>query len=280
VRLLIAASLVLLAAGVSATAGDSPPVLVGGEVVQRHPDRPWVVAHRGASADAPENTLAAYRLAIERGARIAETDVHLAADGTVIAIHDDTVGRTTDGEGAVASMTRAALKKLDAGSWKGPAFAGEPLPTLGELLDLTKDRLVLCIEIKAGQGIVPKVAELLDARAMRDQVIVFSFDADAVREARALLPDVPAVFLARNPDKSKPYSDAAVDQALAVDASALGMSHRYVERPVVDAAHAAGLPVFVWTVNEPEAMRAMAGLGVDVVISDVPALAAGVLSGK
>src|SRR5215204_6586712 len=92
--------------------------------------RTLVVAHRGASAEAPENTLAAFRLALEQGAPAVECDVHLSADGSPVVIHDETVDRTTNGKGAVAALTRAALRGLDAGSWHGPGFAWEPIPTL------------------------------------------------------------------------------------------------------------------------------------------------------
>ena len=99
------------------------------------PLMPAVVAHRGASAAAPENTLAAMRRAAEMGARWAECDVRLSADGVPVVIHDGTLDRTTDGRGALAAHTAAELARLDAGSWRDAAFAGEPVPTLAALLE-------------------------------------------------------------------------------------------------------------------------------------------------
>ena len=110
-----------------------------------------MVAHRGASAEAPENTLAAFRLALQQGAPAVECDVHLSADGCPVVIHDETVDRTTNGKGAVVGLTRAALRGLDAGSWRGPRFAGEPIPTLEEALELCAGRARLFIEIKMGR---------------------------------------------------------------------------------------------------------------------------------
>lgn len=253
------------------------------QVASRHADRPVVVAHRGASARAPENTLAAYREAIALGARIAETDVHLSADGEVIVMHDATVDRTTGGTGAISELTLEEIRQLEAGSWKGPVFAGEPVPTLAELLDLVRDRLVLCIEVKAGQGIEERILELLRQRDQLDQVLVFSFDAAAVARFEDLEPRIPTVYLAHRPRDEGggplPYGTAAVDAAEAAGADALGMDHRQVEPLVVREAQARGLPVFVWTVNEADAVRAMVAAGVDGVISDLPDVAEGVIAG-
>jgi len=239
-------------------------------LVRRHPDRPLVVAHRGASGQAPENTLAAYRLALAQGARAAETDVFLTADGHVVALHDRTLDRTTDGTGAVADHTLAQLRSLDAGSWFDPGFAGEGVPTLGELLDLTRDAAVLCVEIKAGDGIVAAIAEQLDARAMRDQVVIFSFDADAVGQAGVVLPDVPSLLLASRSGSPRIYDPGVIDQALLLAADALGFNHQALTQSLVDGAHAAGLAVFTYTVNKQADLMRVRELGVDGVITDWP----------
>ncbi len=273
-RALLALALVATCAGrapAPEVVVEAPPTPA--EIASRHSVRPLVIAHRGASARAPENTLVAYREAMALGALIAETDVHLSADGEVIVIHDRTVDRTTGGTGAVAEMTLAQIRELEAGSWKGPQFAGEPVPTLGELLDLAKGKLTLCVEVKAGQGIEERIVELLRERDQLDQVLVFSFDAAAVSRFEELEPRIPTVFLARAPRGGLPYGSAAVDAAEAAGADVLGMDHRRVEPLVVREAHARGFPVFVWTVNQPEAIRAAVEVGVDAVISDVPDVA-------
>lgn len=244
-------------------------------LVARHPDGPWVVAHRGASAYAPENTLASYREALARGAVAAETDVHLSLDRHVVVMHDPTPARTTGAPGAIAELPWDALRGLDAGAWFDGAFAGEPVPELGELLDLTRGRLVLCIEIKAGDGIVEAVRERVDARGMRGDVVVFSFDAAAVTGAKAAMPDVPAVWLARRPGQGAPYAPAVVDEARALGVDAVGFDHRALSAEVVAAAHAAGLPVFTWTVNAEADARRVATMGVDVLIGDAPDRVAG-----
>ncbi len=239
-------------------------------LLTRHADRPVVVAHRGASAVAPENTLVAYREALARGAEVAETDVFLTADGRVVAIHDETLDRTTDGTGLVSAHRLAELEGLDAGSWFDPAFAGEPVPTLDALLDLARDRLVLCIEIKAGEGIVSAIGELLDARDMRDQVVIFSFDPAAVAAASEGLPEVPSLLLASRTGVVPHYEPAVVDQARALGAEGLGFNHRHLTAEMVSRVHEAGLAVFVYTVNDAEVLRRVTSMGVDGVITDRP----------
>jgi glycerophosphoryl diester phosphodiesterase len=242
------------------------------EAIARHVDRPVVVAHRGGATHAPENTLAAYRAAIAGGATLAETDIHMSADGVPVVIHDPTTDRTTGVSGRVAERTWAELAPLDAGRWFAPEFAGESLPTLGALLDVTHDTLVLCIEIKEGVGLVEAVAREVDARGMRGQVIVFSFDPAALAGIRSAMPDVPTLLLASHTPTPPRYDrDAVLSTAAAVGAAAVGFSHKLVTAELVEAAHTAGLPVFTWTVNLPEDVARVRALGVDGIISDAPA---------
>jgi glycerophosphoryl diester phosphodiesterase len=140
--------------------------------------------------EAPENTLAAFRRAIELGADLIELDVRQTADGHVVAIHDETVDRTTDGSGTVRDMPLAAVRELDAGSWMGRRFAGERVPTLREVLELTRGRIGLAIEIKAGSrrypGIEATIVHLLQTTGRLDDVILISADCRAIRQVRRL----------------------------------------------------------------------------------------------
>jgi glycerophosphoryl diester phosphodiesterase len=229
---------------------------------------PVVVAHRGASAVAPENTLAAFRTAIATGARAAECDVRLSADGAVVVMHDATLDRTTDGTGPVAERTLAELRTLDAGVWRGPAFAGEPIPELGELLALVAGRLTLFVELKDGDDLEPRVAAVLASHTHHDDVVVISFDADRLARAKVLLPTVPTMLLGRRRARHAPL--ALVETAVAVHAAAVGVEHEGIDDQFIAAAHAAGLGVYAWTVNDGEGARRLATLGVDGVITDHP----------
>lgn len=254
-----------------------PPVP---SVLSRHPEGAVVVAHRGGAAHAPENTLVAYKQAIAAGARLAETDIHMSADGVPVVIHDPTTERTTGVKGAVAEMTWAELSKLDAGAWFGARFAGERLPQLGELLDVTHGKLTLCIEIKQGAGVVEAVTREVDARGMRGEVVVFSFDAEALRGIRASMPGVATLLLSSSSGSPPRYGPETVARAVELGVEAIGFSYRLVTPELVVAAHEAGLAVFVWTVNKPADAAAVRALGVDGVITDAPAEAVGWLRGE
>src|SRR5438552_3727229 len=141
--------------------------------------------HRGNAAEFPENTLAAFTSALDLGVDVIECDVHLSADGALPVIHDHLLNRTTNGSGLVRDLTLAELKHLDAGSWRGAAFAGERIPALEEVLALARDRAGVAIEIKnlplAYPGIERAVVEAVAAAGMRPHVVVISFDHRSVR---------------------------------------------------------------------------------------------------
>ena len=156
-------------------------------------------AHRGASHDAPQNTLAAFRLAREMGADGLELDVQVSKDGEAVVIHDFTVDETTDGSGWVRDMTLGQLKDLDAGSWFGPAFAGERIPTLAEVFSAIGERLLVNVELKTtgmrDQGLERTVLALIERHRMEDHVLISSFNPFALRRCKRLAPRVRAGLL-------------------------------------------------------------------------------------
>jgi len=227
---------------------------------------PQIIAHRGASAEAPENTLPAYRRALAIGVHGVELDVNLSADGEPMAIHDHVLDRTTDGHGPVSARTLVELRQLDAGRWFGEAFAGERLPTLAEALDVLSAVRVI-VEIKAGLGRTPgiaaRVAAVIRASTHR-AVTVSSFDHPLLVEVTAALPglDIAVLYTARpiNPLR------------LAQDAGA-GNLHPYwfwLTPDVVTSAHAAGLRVETWVVDEPADQARVIDMGVDAVMTNHP----------
>ncbi|HYM70000.1 MAG TPA: glycerophosphodiester phosphodiesterase family protein [bacterium] len=228
------------------------------------------VAHRGASRYAPENTLPAFRLALDEGAAAVECDVQRTQDGHVVVIHDQIVDRTTDGRGAVAALTLEALRRLDAGRWFGPAFAGATIPTLDELLDLVRGRALLQIEIKNAptfyDGIERQVLDGIRRRGMEEDVLLMSFDHQSVRIARDLSPRSPCgiIYAARLVD--------APAAARAAGADALCLHWAFATEDVVAGAHRAGLRVLVWTVDDEAAARRCLALGVDGITSNDPPL--------
>ena len=240
---------------------------------------PLIVAHRGSSHEAPENTLVAYELAIEQGARLAECDIYLSSDGVPVLFHDKELKRTSNGEGKVESKTLAELNKLDAGSWKHEKFAGETIPTLVEFLEAVKGKLRPVLEIKGkGRGIEKSVVDALKkARVIPQDVMIFSFHHEVVAEIVRLEPRLPATWLIDKAPENDTALRTLLDRALASRLNALGISHENVSEAFVREAKERGFPVFVWTVNDAPTMRRLVSLGVDAIITDRPALAFEVL---
>ena len=240
-----------------------------------HPD-PWhgrfgiaVIAHRGFSGEAPENTLAAFRKALEIGADMIEFDVRFCKDGRLVVFHDDTLERTTNGKGRVADCTFDQLRQLDAGAWFGPAFTGERIPSLKEVLDLGRGS-ILNIELKKGnQGRYSMldmadqaVCEVSEA-AMERQVLISSFDLSAL--ARILQGNLSfligwitdSLHLPLDPLEGKALPFIHPRKSLLNGKNLLAM-------------HKEGTRVNVWTVNTKEEMERFISMRVDGIITDHP----------
>lgn len=228
------------------------------------------IAHRGASAQAPENTMAAFEKAIELGADVIELDLHVSCDGDLVVIHDETLDRTTDGQGPVHVRSLQELKRLDAGRWFGEGFAGQRIPTLVEVLDRFAGKVPLALEVKAGSaffhGIEERVVSVLRERQVMSQVAVASFDHHALLRLKELEPCLRTAALL----VGRPVSMSALAGPSKADAMALEFS--LVTKTEVDACRAAGLQCVVWVVNEPAQMRYFIDLGVDGIITDRPDL--------
>ncbi len=239
-----------------------------------------VVAHRGASVQAPENTMESFRLGAEAGADAIELDVHLTSDGQLAVIHDDTVDRTTDGTGAVATFTLDKLRTLDAGARFTAAdgstpFAGKGLtiPTLEEVLDWLPDDIGLVVEIKA-RATVPKVVEALRDRPVRTdgRANVISFDEAAIEEAHALDPDLPTGYLLVPNQPFEPALRWAVEhghRAVHPWEGDLGLD----PAPALSQALAYGTQIGCYVVNDPDRMKHLAVFGLWGFVTDVPDVA-------
>lgn len=231
------------------------------------------IAHRGASGQshAPENTLAAFQEAIEIGVDCVECDVHCTKDGEVVIIHDHTLNRTTDMKGAVKDITLDEVKKADAGSWFHPRFAVERIPTLRELLELAKGKVITVIEIKPDNITDKVVREVENAKAISD-VILQSFHSEAVKDALRLKPEIPRALLvggAKGIIKLLGIMDL-VHKAAEVGASMLNLSSRIITPAFVRESHRRGIGVWAWTVDEEEEMKRLAEMGVDGITSNYP----------
>jgi len=231
--------------------------------------RVLTIAHRGASAYAPENTLAALRTAIEIRCDLAEVDVQRTRDGVLVLVHDTDLARTTGSRKAVADLTYRQLLRLDAGSWFSPVYAGEPIPTLEQAIDVldgTGTGLLLEVKHPARHpGIAADVARTLRARrgyVESGQCIVQSFDHAVMRDVGRLVPEVAIGLLGHPPVRHLP--------ALATWATHVNPRHRRATPAYVDAVHAAGLSCLVWTADRATDMQRALHLGVDGVVTNRP----------
>ena len=241
-------------------------------------DRPLNFAHRGASHQAPENTLAAFLLAIELGADGIELDVQLSRDGQIVVIHDLVLETTTDGAGPVRERTLAELKELDAGRWFDPAYAGQRIPTLQEVIDAVGHRLLLNIELKTASwqddGLAGAVVQAIGDNHLLDRAIVSSFNPLALRSVVKLAPQIP-IGLLYAPGLPLPLRHPWARHLLDLDA--IHPHHSLVDDKYLPWARERGYRVHTWTVDDPDRMRKLARQGVDIIITNEPDLLGQVL---
>jgi glycerophosphoryl diester phosphodiesterase len=234
-----------------------------------------IVAHRGGSAYAPENTLAAFKKAIQMGFRTLELDVQLTRDKEVVVVHDEIVDRTTNSSGLVRSYKLRELKKLDAGSWFDGSFEGEEIPSLQEVIGLTKGKANLLIELKneffSYPGLEARVVELLKKNDLLQDTIVTSFNEESIFRMGMRFPRIKLGLLIRNLPR-----DLGILKYLTYLHAILPDVDR-VNKSFVDQAHLRGLRVYGWTANKLAGIRRLIRLEVDGIISDYPLRVIGAL---
>lgn len=231
------------------------------------------VAHRGATGYAPENTIASFDLAVDMKADYIEIDVQRSKDGELVLIHDTTVDRTTDGTGKVGDFTFEQLRDLDAGSWKGEAFAGEQIPTFEEILDRYHGKMGILIELKAPElypGIEEQVADALKERNLdkpqNEKIIIQSFNFESMKKVNELLPHVSIGVLTSN----RAHTTEQALQEFSAYADWFNPSYGIVTEELVEQVHALDMQIGSWTVRSQEAADFLFDMGVDAIISDYP----------
>lgn len=228
---------------------------------------PFIIGHRGAAGEAPENTLASFELALEQGCAGIELDIHMSQDGQIMVCHDPTVDRTTTGTGAIRDLPAAQLRDFDAGVWFTHQYEGQRIPFLREVFELVPPEILINIEIKSA---LPELTELLvrmlDEYQRREQVIVSSFDHTVLKRLKALAPDIRIglLFETGRDFRQTPFS-------LSEDVYSLHPHHRSLGAEAAAFALRNGKELYPYTVNEEKDMRRLAKEGVTGIITNYPA---------
>jgi glycerophosphoryl diester phosphodiesterase len=233
-----------------------------------------IVAHRGASHDAPENTVASLRLGYAQGADAGELDVHLSKDGRLVVIHDRDTARTAGRKQPVADQTLDELRTLEAGQWgkwKGSAFA-EKIPALAEILAIVPPGKRLFIEAKAGPELVTELERVVRASAREvRQLPLIAFDLETARILKLRLPAHEVCWIVDHPALKAPAVGDLIASAKSAGLDGLDLNFRFpIDATFVQAVHAAGLKVYAWTVDDPKVARALTAAGVDGITTNRP----------
>lgn len=268
----IALSLIL-ATSVSAQSPDKSQYMIP-NLYNDNGDGFVIIAHRGASAYYPENTMAAFEGAVKMNAEMIELDVLLSKDGVPVVFHDEILDEHTNGKGKVSSYTQEELKKLDAGSWFNPEFAGQRIPTLEEVLDFATGKIALNIEIKTEAvsnetegGVEEKCLNLVNKYGMEEHVLFSSFDYRAVSHLKQLAPNIPAALLYEKNQSGKKLPSQLISD---YNADAFNCHFRELNKKRIRDIKSNNIPVFVYTVNQQSRMRKLINMGVTGIFTDMP----------
>jgi len=237
-----------------------------------------IVAHRGASHDAPENTLAAFKLAWEQKADGIEVDIYLTQDGKIVGLHDKDTLRTTGQKFLPTDKTLAELQTLDAGSWKDARWKGEPLPALADVLATLPDHGHIYIEIKCGAEVLPELQRVIkDSKKRADQITLIDFTFETLVQARPMFPDLELLWLVsgkKNEETKEvtyPDMNELADKAKAAGLDGLDLNHKFpLTKEAVDKIKSKDLTLAVWTVNDPADAKRLTEAGVDAITTDRP----------
>jgi len=234
-----------------------------------------IIAHRGASHLAPENTVAAAELAWRKRADAVEVDVHLSQDGQLVVIHDGSTKRTGGVELKVVDTPAARLRELDVGSFKDEAFAGERIPLLEEIIATVPDNRRLFVEIKCGPEAASPLENVIEASGKREQIVIIGFDFETVKAAKRLMPDIPTYWLVgTKKDKETeawiPHDPKLADKVASSRLDGLNVHWAGVTEEFAARVRALGMPLYIWTVDDAAEARRLAKLGVAGITTNRP----------
>ena len=230
-----------------------------------------IIAHRGASFYAPENTLASFKLAWQMKADAAELDIHLSKDGKIFVIHDASTARTTGKDLSIKDSNSSEIRALDAGSYKGKEFENERIPYLEEALATIPRGRRMFVEIKCGQEVLPALQNAIKASRKERQIRIIGFDLDTIAAFKKLMQKIPVYWL-QSKGNTDSYNMQLIESARSRGIDGLDLNNTGLDKEFADAAKAAGLKLYVWTVDDPVEAKRLVSLGVDGITTNRPDL--------
>ena len=229
--------------------------------------QPMIIAHRGASFDAPENTLAAVHLAWQQGADAVEVDVHLSADNRIMVIHDKDTKRTSGIDLKIKESSSSDLRKLDVGSFKSKEFKGEQIPFLEEVIETIPKGKRLFVEIKSDETMLPVLKTLLEKSAKSGQIIIIGFDFETVERAKSMMPGIPVYWLKFSLIR---YSKGIIARVKEAGLDGLNLHHRNISKKFASKAKESGLGLYTWTVDDPKEAIRLQSISIDGITTNRP----------
>lgn len=238
-------------------------IVISGTVAAQN----FYIAHRGASYDAPENTVAAAKLAWQVGADAVEVDLHLASDNRVVIIHDKDTKRTCPGKNLVVKTTPSmVLRDLDAGSWKDPKFKGEKIPYLTEIVATVPDGKTLVAEIKCGSEIIPHLRREIERSGKLEQIVFISFGWETIRDLKKEFPQNKCYWLSG----SKADARKKLNEVAEAGLDGVNLHYQAISDDLIAAAKELNLEVLAWTVDDPAEAKRLTALGVNKITTNRP----------
>ena len=227
-----------------------------------------IIAHRGASFEAPENTLASVNLAWEQNADAAEIDVCLSKDNRIMVIHDKDTKRTAGEKLVVKESLASELRRLDVGSFKSPDYQGEKIPFIKEVIETIPEGKKLIVEVKCGTEILPFLKESFRGSGKIDQLVIISFDFDVVAGAKKIMPEVPAYWLHFN--LTGEYNTKWIEKAREADLDGLNFRYKGISEEYIKSVHDANMEIYAWTVDDPEEAARLIKSGINGITTNRP----------
>jgi glycerophosphoryl diester phosphodiesterase len=234
-----------------------------------------IIGHRGAAHDAPENTMASFKMAWAQNADAIETDMWLSKDGKIVIMHDGDTKRLGGRTNKLVTLTLEELQNVDVGAWKDPKFKGEKIPTLESILASIPPGKRAVLEIKCGPEIVPELARVIaESKRKPSELAIISFKFDALKASKAKLPEIPHYYLSdykTNAQGRLPALAPMIAQAKSANFDGLDLQFKWpVDKAFVEQVHGAGMKLIMWTINDATLARRMVEAGVDGITTDRP----------